>query len=976
MEMLKTRVFFWYCFLFAPLCANAQILKFDQLGIQQGLPTSEVYNLFQDKQGYIWAFTEMGIVKHNGRQFLPACRNLAVGQSAIYTVRGSLSGDMYIANSMAKIFKVINDSAFAIRGIEEVSQHILKRNEVVYDMLVLNESNIIFSTFRKSYQLTNKGVSDISGNNVFPFQTSSYIKQGNRYVAVKTRLNNTFSEVKTLSGKLIRKIPAIKDPSWGGRCHIREFGGRFYILSDLLITCIDEQGGIKQVELAKTGINLEISPTGNVWVGTAKGLLEFDANLSLCNRYFNNCIVSDILFDNKNGMWVSTIDQGVYYCNNIYNSYYQEEELKGRISLVKQVHDKLFIGTSDGCLFVKEHAGLEKINALNTNYYITDIVFFDGEYIVGTKGKIIALDTNLRAARTMEYIDQGSIAMNSYGFAGEDGDTLFSISGTAIFYKIKGSNKFVKGLLSEYKTRSITKPEKSPCLIGTSQGILELGEKFNIPLYLEMMKGKEISGLTTDKQQNIWVATKGYGLYLISPGRALFKAFSSPSAFIYDVNRINDSAILLSANNGLFVNYVSGLGSKQWIKLLHNEVTMAEVYDNKIYAATRQGLLELNEVLPDKVPYPLFYLSSVSVRGKTIKDSLIELRHQENDIVFQFDVLNYASGEQPIYYKLSGPYPDKGWVTGNTLRLQNLIPGDYTLLVDLVEINGTGSGYCKEIRFFIKPAFWQTSVFYTLVVLGFLSLMGFILYRQREKERRKARIISEMAGYQLTALKAQINPHFISNSLSAIQQLVFNNDIDQANQYTAKFSLLLRYVLQHSDKYTTQLTREIEIIDIIVELEQLRFGNQFVFIKELSPEINTDEVYVPALITQPIIENAIWHGLLPLRGKRKATLTFKTTLLDDAIVISIIDNGLGRRIKSNDETDKRRESKGMAILKTWADNMNKLFQTAKAEIRIIDLKNMEGEPNGTRVDIVLPLELLQKLNSKTESAYDKKRYYR
>lgn len=964
------------CVLFMPLFASGQLLKFEQLGIQQGLPTSEVYNLFQDKQGYIWAFTEMGIVKHNGRQFLPACRNLAVGQSAIYTVRSSLSGDMYIANSKAKIFKVINDSAFAIPGVEQASQQILKRNEVIYDMLVSDESNIIFSTFKRSYQLTNKGVLDMSGSNDPPFQVCCFVKQGNRFVTTKLPPNQPFSEVKTISGKRISKFPAINSPSWGGRCHIREYAGRLYILSDLCITVVDEKGATKQVELPRVGINLEISPAGKVWVATTKGLLEFDTDLGLCNTYFNNCIVSDILFDHKNGMWVSTIDHGVYYCSNMYNSYFNEEELKGRISLVKQVNNKLFIGTSDGNLFVKGSGGLRKLNISATSYFITDIVFFDGEYLVGTKGNVLALDSNLRLIRAVGYTGQDNIDMNSYGFAGEDGDTLFSISGTAIFYKVKGSDNFVKGLLSEYKTRSITRPQKGSCLIGTARGILELGEKLTTPLYLETMKDKDISGLTTDKQQNIWVATKGYGLYLISPGRALFKAFNCPSAFIYDVNRINDSAILLSANNGLFVNYISGIGSKPWIKLLHNEVTMAEVYDNKIYAATRQGLLELNEVLPDKVPYPLFYLSSVSVRGKTIKDSVIQLNYYENDIVFQFDVLNYASGEQPIYYKLSGPYPDKGWVTGNTLRLQNLIPGDYTLLVDLVEINGTGSGFSKEINFSIKPAFWQTRVFYTLAVLLFLSLMGFILYRQREKERRRARIISEMAGYQLTALKAQINPHFISNSLSAIQQLVFNNDIDQANQYTAKFSLLLRYVLQHSDKYTTQLTREIEIIDIIVELEQLRFGNQFVFIKELSPEINTDEVFVPALITQPIIENAIWHGLLPLRGKRKATLTFKTTLLDDAIVISIIDNGLGRRIKSNDETDKRRESKGMAILKTWADNMNKLFQTAKAEIRIIDLKNMEGEPNGTRVDIVLPLALLQKLNSKTESAYDKKRYYR
>src|SRR4051812_7855225 len=112
------RAFFISALLF--LCvirAPSQQLRFEHFDIREGLPSTEVYNIFQDKKGYVWAFTEYGIVKHNGNKFIPVCKNISFTESAVYTVCESPEGVMYFANSKANIYKVKNDSAFLIKGL-------------------------------------------------------------------------------------------------------------------------------------------------------------------------------------------------------------------------------------------------------------------------------------------------------------------------------------------------------------------------------------------------------------------------------------------------------------------------------------------------------------------------------------------------------------------------------------------------------------------------------------------------------------------------------------------------------------------------------------------------------------------------------------------------------------------------------------------------------------------------------------------
>lgn len=490
--------------------------------------------------------------------------------------------------------------------------------------------------------------------------------------------------------------------------------------------------------------------------------------------------------------------------------------------------------------------------------------------------------------------------------------------------------------------------------------------RFYCPGYLNVFRNKSILKLRADHNKNIWICTKLDGLYLLSPDNILKKMGNIPSENINNITFIQDTILLLSTNKGLFINKLNGINNGlSWQLLQDDEVLAAEYDQDEIYIATKHGLVGFDAMKLFHQRPPLFYLESMRVNDNTKEIRNARLSYKENDLYFNFDVLAYHNPEQAISYQLEGPSPGSGIISGRQLHLQNLSPGRYVLNAYLVVASSVEQPEVISISFFIRPAFWQTGWFYALIIFLSLSLFALILWliywNFRKKELRKTMLIRQIAEYRLTALKAQINPHFISNSLSAVQQLIFNNEIDRANQYIAKFSLLIRYVLKYSDKSATYLDNELKIIDINVELEQLRFDNQFIFEKDIHQDIQMDEILVPTLITQPIIENAIWHGLLPLKGKRAPRLILKIDLMEENLVISVIDNGVGRKKTEDHSSNHKRESKGTWLVNNWIENLNQLSVYKGAAIHFIDLQDQHGHAAGTQVDIILPLQILNGL---------------
>jgi len=967
--------FFASFFLLCIFQGSAQQLKFEHLDISEGLPATEVYNLFQDRKGYVWAFTEYGIVKHNGSKFIPVCRNIPFTESAVYAVCESAAGNMYFANSKAAVYKVENDSAFLIKGMEEVSEEILNRSEIMFDLWVDDSSTVYFSTLQKSYRFIpgRKKVEDLSAD-VAHDSISLFFRQiNNYYFLVKLRNASNKKSLMRVLGKNNEVLnSAVYSSAFVERTMLRKQGKEFYFLTKNELIKLGKNNTEKRLKLTENTLTLEIAPDGHVWVGvSANGVYELDSDLQILNHYLAGCTVSDILFDKRSGAWFSTIGKGVYYCKNIYDLYYDNiSGLNEGLSLLKKIGDSLFIGTVDGNLFVQSAKGITKTDLGNNSFTITDLSYNNSCYTLGTKGAVLMLDKNLHP-RKEKYIYKTQV-LGCNGIATVK-DTIKIVTGSAIFQKHVSDDSF--NLLQILpRGKNIIARNDTELFIGTKSGLYSFRHRAVIPGFLKELEDKSISRLKKGPGKNIWICTKGFGLYMLSPGNKLISCKSLPSNVINDVSFVGDSLLMLSTNRGLFLTKLRTLNDNPaWRLLLDDEILSAEIYKNYIYIATKQGLVSLSSRHLQEPENPRFYLESVSIKDKKHSTCPPDLLHDENDLYFNFDLLSYPVSNIPLYYQLSGPVSENDTVNTTHLHFQNLAPGDYLLTVrPYTDVAGNTQSTIK-IPFSIHPAFWQTRIFLIVLILfciAFLILCTMLIYKRvRRKAERRSALLQMLVEYRLTALKAQINPHFISNSLAAIQQLILKNEIDKANQYIARFSLLIRYVLKYSDKFVTDLDTEIKIIELNVESEQLRFSDSFTFEKEIEPEIKTNEIFIPPLITQPFIENAIWHGLLPLKGKRKPKLLLKIGIRHSDLVISIIDNGVGRKQSTaeNNVVPEARESKGTWLVINKMESLNTLYSTNGIFIRYSDLADEEGNPEGTQVDLVFPLHVLNELYNE----YDK-----
>ncbi|MFN6075571.1 MAG: sensor histidine kinase [Fluviicola sp.] len=425
--------------------------------------------------------------------------------------------------------------------------------------------------------------------------------------------------------------------------------------------------------------------------------------------------------------------------------------------------------------------------------------------------------------------------------------------------------------------------------------------------------------------------------------------------------------MFLSTNKGVYVNKYTNLGKKsKWILLLEEEIVSVQIYNNILFIGSKSGLTKLNiTTIFKKINYQ-FHLKSIEIEGSILPPKSFETDYTHTNINFNFDLLAYQFSEKKIRYQLIGNTSFSGEVSGMQLQLQNLIPGKYTLTVypQLNEKNVT-----KEkltFFFYIKPAFWQTTTFRLICILLIICLIVFVSWaifqRKRIKQERKNSIEKQLVEYRLTALKAQINPHFMSNSLVSIQQLVLTEQIDKASLYIAKFGQLIRYLLNYSDQSVSNLKKEISMIELYIELEQLRFENKFNVEMIVDPSLKLENIYIPALITQPLIENAIWHGLLQLKPEQNPQLRLRFELIGDEFIISIEDNGTNRFQHVEKEINENRKSKGTSLIRQRLASLNELYETSGTHIKFIEVMDDLNNKIGTTVQIIFTSKILNKLN--------------
>jgi ligand-binding sensor domain-containing protein/putative methionine-R-sulfoxide reductase with GAF domain len=229
---------------------------------------------------------------------------------------------------------------------------------------------------------------------------------------------------------------------------------------------------------------------------------------------------------------------------------------------------------------------------------------------------------------------------------------------------------------------------------------------------------------------------------------------------------------------------------------------------------------------------------------------------------------------------------------------------------------------------------------------------------EEEKQMAQATLIAtqqKMTEVEMQALRAQMNPHFIFNSLNSINRYIVKSDQATASLYLTRFARLIRLILDNSNSKNVILSHELEALKLYIEMEALRFDKKFEYNIIVDKSVNPDSVELPPLIIQPYVENAIWHGLL--HKDTPGCLTITVSMPEENMLQCIIeDNGIGRQkakeLRSKSATT--RKSLGLKLTENRLALLNK-YAEINASIDIIDLTNGDDGPGGTKVILKIPV---------------------
>lgn len=245
----------------------------------------------------------------------------------------------------------------------------------------------------------------------------------------------------------------------------------------------------------------------------------------------------------------------------------------------------------------------------------------------------------------------------------------------------------------------------------------------------------------------------------------------------------------------------------------------------------------------------------------------------------------------------------------------------------------------------------EFNVIVSLVLLGALAAGIYFydrMYTRLTKQNRELAYKNNQIDMETKAFRTQMNPHFIYNSFSAAQYLIMINENEKAFNYLSDFSLLMRQMFENAKKSHVKLNEEIEFIERYIELEKIRFNNSFTYKLEITGIQDVKNYKIPTMMVQPVVENAIRHGLAPKKQNGELEISFK--LQDEYIICKVEDNGLG--LKKDALNIVNNENSAMYIIKERLEVIN-TFHNKKGKLTIIN-KTDNTADSGVIVELYLP----------------------
>lgn len=422
--------------------------------------------------------------------------------------------------------------------------------------------------------------------------------------------------------------------------------------------------------------------------------------------------------------------------------------------------------------------------------------------------------------------------------------------------------------------------------------------------------------------------------------------YALPAYTTYQNFLCNDSLIWMRSKDNV---KIFNMKSEKYLMDENFSISHFSLYNEFDVSSNAVWACGADEIMKIKIPTHFKELESINLESvetnkrNIVNRGLIELQPDESTIKFHWSSPYFGNARTITYYTLLEGR-DNTWERLGEVQEKlylGLNPGDYTLFVKAF-VPGSKIYQNELIKFRILPPWYQTWWFYSLLALTLIGGL-YSAYRFRlEAITKKNKLEKRIAQLELKALKAQLNPHFIFNSLNSIKRLIQKNENKVAIEYLLLFSSMIRNVLDLSDKKSVTLREELEFSEKYLKMEKLRFKKNFEYEIYFDDDYFLDDYTLPAMILQPHLENAIWHGIMPLE-KMNGKVYVNVFETEDFVNVRIEDNGIGRKASAEINAKMKgniHKSKGQSL------SIDRLKLTSLSREQEITTEIIDKDPNG------------------------------
>jgi ligand-binding sensor domain-containing protein len=1002
--------------LFWAVIAEGQTYHFKQYTANDGLPTNAVYGGIQDREGFIWFYTEHGISRFDGQEFRNYTVKNGLPVNDVWHLAEDSQGRIWLNTFGTKLVAVEGDS---VKTYYESTDPRFRRFELIineHDLTIYERGTeqLLIPDSQGGVQLlpVPEILDSIPDYLVLPCSRDTFLQFHKSLSQITLVANNGFRESYLLDKQDAATWSRLNDDHRQSRtCWNKQLF--IWPHQDSLLHYFSLQTGklqhfnLKQV-FGKTPHLLRYQQlNGQLQIQTNLGLFILDDQLKGADTLrFQLTADSDIhrsFRDREGNYWVCTKDRGVFFLTARQRNaklFTIEDQYKIGITHIRKSGDGTIVaGTRKGALLrlnPKEEFQLllpELKGQLNDSRNVNAICFRDDRHLWVARPLLpleyVKLNAPSTIAQPVEYEklpleDHGiphyfdtPARKRALGLSVKDlawhapSQRLCVARGTHPYIlHFEGKNKPQRlELLTSKRTYACTFSPNGQIWLGHIDGLATYTaeEGYQPVMTPEIVKGLYIQELIYDpSHETLWIGSDGGGIIALYKDTA-FTVKGTEGLSINDLH-LEDKTLLAATNQGaklirinpdvISSQVVETYGIREGLPSVETQAITSD--SGAIYVGSAMGLAKISkQEAYFNYRQPRLYFSGLEVDEVPLPpDTSYTMQGVPYQLSFSFVGLSFKSlGDIRYFYQLKGVDEQVMQTSDRQVRYTNLSSGNYTFTV-LAEDNNQQRSEIYTVDITIHSNLWQQFMPLIIAMMAVAFILWLFyrwrLHRHRQQAEQENAINRQFAELELQALQAQMNPHFVFNSLSAIQYFIAANEKQRADNYLSKFAMLMRQFLESSKTRYLNLHQELHLIRLYIELEQMRFPNRFEAEVTVAPDINPYTTLIPTMLLQPFVENAINHGLFHKMAEGKLSLNIAKDK-NQTLICTLEDNGVGRAAAKGiqQKAGKAYRSRAMQITNERLHAL-RVIEGYDVSIKVTDLENEDGSSAGTRVRIAVP----------------------